>query len=420
MSHDGECGRVIRAALLGACLATCFQAVAAAQAAQPSTRTSLIEQAQAEKAALQPYNRARRKNALDYAENYLLSGQLNWHPFFDSAYSGGGFTLGARLPAARRLLQLLDLRGSYHVLRLQADRGGSSSRRRCSAGRRRCRSSAGGGRRPRSASTASGSRHNRGEPDQLRLQAAVRIGGARAPAVSQRPAVCAVASRFRNGSRRQERERAVRSRPSTRPRPLAGLGAKPTYLHSQGTVGIDWRPAPGYARRGGFYGVTFHDFADTDSQFGFTQVDYEVDPAPSAAARGVGAVVSWPGRDDALKDDQQIPFFMLPALGGGSTLRGFSSWRFRDRNSLLLQAEWRIIVNRFLDMAVFYDAGQGERRTAAIWISTARRATTASASGSMGRSRRRCASISRRAEKASPSSSASSAVVLKGRCIRLS
>lgn len=32
---------------------------------------------------------------------------------------------------------------------------------------------------------------------------------------------------------------------------------------------------------------------------------------------------------------------MLPSVGGGSSLRGFASWRFRDRNSLLLQAEWR-------------------------------------------------------------------------------
>jgi outer membrane protein assembly factor BamA len=49
---------------------------------------------------------------------------------------------------------------------------------------------------------------------------------------------------------------------------------------------------------------------------------------------------------------------MLPALGGGSTLRGFSSWRFRDRHSLLLQAEWRVLVNRFVDMGIFYDAGK--------------------------------------------------------------
>jgi len=54
---------------------------------------------------------------------------------------------------------------------------------------------------------------------------------------------------------------------------------------------------------------------------------------------------------------------MLPSLGGGSTLRDYSSWRFRDRNNLLLQAEWRIMANRFLDTAVFYDAGKVSSRT---------------------------------------------------------
>jgi outer membrane protein assembly factor BamA len=49
---------------------------------------------------------------------------------------------------------------------------------------------------------------------------------------------------------------------------------------------------------------------------------------------------------------------MLPYVGGGSTLRGFISHRFRDQNALALQAEWRIMVNRFMDTAVFYDAGK--------------------------------------------------------------
>ena len=49
---------------------------------------------------------------------------------------------------------------------------------------------------------------------------------------------------------------------------------------------------------------------------------------------------------------------MMPYLGGSSTLRGYTSLRFRDRNSLLLQAEWRIMASRFLDSAVFYDAGK--------------------------------------------------------------
>ena len=59
-----------------------------------------------------------------------------------------------------------------------------------------------------------------------------------------------------------------------------------------------------------------------------------------------------------------MPFFMMPALGGGSTLRGYRSWRFRDLSSLLLQAEWRIMVSRYLDLAFFYDAGKVASRAA--------------------------------------------------------
>jgi hypothetical protein len=146
------------------------------------------------------------------------------------------------------------------------------------------------------------------------------------------------------------------------PTTLPGLGASPSYLHSQGTVGFDWRIAPGYARRGGFYGVTVHDFTDRAEAFGFRQVDYELiqhvpilREAWTLSFRGKASTTS-------SKDGQEIPFFMLPSLGGGSDLRGFGSWRFRDRNSLLLQAEWRIMVNRYLDTALFYDTGTVARR----------------------------------------------------------
>jgi len=149
------------------------------------------------------------------------------------------------------------------------------------------------------------------------------------------------------------------------PATLPGLGARITYLHSQATVGIDWRQAaPDYARRGGFYGVTFHDYKDNDHEFGFKQVDYEIiqhfpilRETWAISVRGL-VETTW------LKGDQEIPYFMLPSLGGGSNLRGYSSWRFRDRNSLLLQGEWRIMVNRYLDTVFFADAGKVERLTA--------------------------------------------------------
>jgi hypothetical protein len=142
------------------------------------------------------------------------------------------------------------------------------------------------------------------------------------------------------------------------PATLPGLGATATYLHTEGTVGLDWRTSPGYSRRGGFYGVTFHDYSDNDDELGFRQLDYEV--IQHIPILREAWVISLRGlaRTALDKDNQQIPFFMLPSVGGGSSLRGYSSWRFRDQNSLVVQAEWRIMVNRFLDMAFFYDAGK--------------------------------------------------------------
>jgi hypothetical protein len=147
------------------------------------------------------------------------------------------------------------------------------------------------------------------------------------------------------------------------PATLPGLGTETTYVHSQGTVGLDWRTSEDYTRRGGFYGVTLHDYNDRDGEFGFQQVKYEaIQHLPilrEAWVLSLHGVVQTAFN----KDGQEIPFFMLPSVGGGSTLRGYSSWRFRDKNSMVVQAEWRIMVNRYLDTAVFYDAGKVTSRT---------------------------------------------------------
>jgi outer membrane protein assembly factor BamA len=142
------------------------------------------------------------------------------------------------------------------------------------------------------------------------------------------------------------------------PETLPGLDATVTYLHTQGTAAIDWRTSAGYSRTGGYYGATFHDYADSDDLYSFRQVDYDV--IQHIPLFRDAWVLSLHGRVETTytDDGQTIPFFMLPALGGGSSLRGFTSWRFRDRHSLLLQAEWRVLVNSFLDTALFFDAGK--------------------------------------------------------------
>ena len=136
-----------------------------------------------------------------------------------------------------------------------------------------------------------------------------------------------------------------------------GLGDDPTFLHTTASGGIDWRPSPGYARRGGLYEVTYHNYADRDNTYSFDRLDAElVQHIPILRENWV---ISLRGMlQSTLDDEDVVPYFLLPSLGGGSTLRGYTSWRFRDRQSLLLSAEWRWIPNRLgLDMAIFYDAG---------------------------------------------------------------
>ena len=93
-------------------------------------------------------------------------------------------------------------------------------------------------------------------------------------------------------------------------------------------------------------------------------------------------VISLRGRlETTLDDDDQVPYFLLPSLGSGSTLRGYSSWRFRDRHAMLMSGEWRWIPNRMaLDMAFFYDTGMVAPRLDAIALDRSS-ATSASASG---------------------------------------
>ncbi len=121
-----------------------------------------------------------------------------------------------------------------------------------------------------------------------------------------------------------------------------------------------------YTRRGGFLAATLHDYHDRDKNFGFQMLEY--DAIQHIPILREAWVLSLRGRVQTAhnKDGQQTPFFMLPSVGGGSSLRGYSSWRFRDQNSMLVQAEWRIMVNRYLDTAFFYDAGKVTARTSDI------------------------------------------------------
>ena len=131
------------------------------------------------------------------------------------------------------------------------------------------------------------------------------------------------------------------------------------YVNSTARAAFDWRSRLGYAGSGGLYRVQFDDFRENDNdQYSYRSLEAEVvQMIPLMRANWVIALRGLTTITD-IEDTDAVPYFMLPALGGGKTLRGYPDFRFRDRNRLVMNAELRWTPARFLDMAVFYDTGK--------------------------------------------------------------
>jgi len=328
---------------------------------EATSRQAVIEQAQTEKdSLLQPYVLSKGERFANRAEDIILNG-LTWHPFFENAYQGGGFPFGLGYRRYVSPHNQIDVRGSYTL----------SGYKRAEAefvaphlfNRRGVLSLLGGWRE----ATEVGF-YGIG-PDSLksdRTSYAFQQPYAQAN-LTLRPTRNHWLMQGGTEWTEWQENPGHGSFPSVdtmfTAETLPGLNADVTYIHSQAGMGFDWRPSAGYARRGGYYGVTVHDYTDTSSDFGFNQIDYEAIQHFPILRESWAITLRGRVQTAFHKGDQQIPFFMLPSLGGGSTLRGFSSWRFRDRNSLLMQAEWRVMANRFFDTAFFYDTGKVTART---------------------------------------------------------
>jgi len=337
-------------------------APAASQAPEPDSRAGLIAAEQAAKSqVLKPYAPNKAEAILDMVEEQFLTGNMHWHPFFDSAYQGGGFTLGAGYLQRVGAYNTFDVRGSItfsNYKRIEAE-----YRAPRLFNRRGVLSVLGGWREATQVgffglgtpATSSDDRVNYGFTQPY-------VGATLDVRPTRKYLVLGTGVEYSTWKTQEGAGKAPSIEEVYTPETLTGLGASPTYLQVFGSAALDWRDGPGYSRRGGYYGVTARNFADTDDVYSFRQVDYEA--IQHIPIMRDAWVISLRGRVQTTYTDDgvEMPYFMLPSLGGGSTLRGFQSWRFRDRNSLLLSAEWRVLVNRFIDTAIFADAGKVTRR----------------------------------------------------------
>jgi hypothetical protein len=326
------------------------------RAQEPTTREGVIEQQQAGKVpTLKPYQPNAGEEWAQRAEDILTGGGTTFHPFFQSAYSGGGFTLGAGYMRHVSPFNFIDVRGSYTILNYKRIEAEFVAPRLF---HRRGHLSILGGWREATQVGFYGIGIDTAKEDRTNF-------------LFQQPYLSGMLTfwptrkllMLQGGAEwsQWKQEPGEGDEPSVETQytsdVLPGLGATINYLHTQGTIALDSRTSPGYSRRGTYLGVTAHDFRHDDDLFGFERVDYEaIQHIPILREAWVISLRAL-ATTTHQKDGQEIPFFMLPSLGGGSNLRGYSSWRFRERDTLLLQGEWRIMVNRYLDTAFFYDTG---------------------------------------------------------------
>lgn len=339
------------AALLGVLFVTW-----AVPAAAQDTREAVTAEAQAEKAANPPpVTQTKPEEVADRIAGFLTPKPRGAFPYFGSVYGGGGFTLGAGYGMAVGDQATFQVRGLYTIKNYKLIEVATFSPGHLE-GRLLLTGTAGWRNATQAPFYGLGMQTQPDDRTNFDLKEWYAEGTAQLRVTDWSVVSGAVAlEAYTIGPGKGEDASTDEVfTPETAP----GLGTDPTYVHSRGTAGIDWRTSPGYSRTGGYYGVTLHNYTNTNGAFDFNRLDGEV--VQHIPILRETWVLSVRGRvQTTLGGGNDTPYFLLPYLGGGSTLRGYKSRRFRDKNSLLTQAEFRWIPNRLgMDLAIFYDAGK--------------------------------------------------------------
>ena len=140
--------------------------------------------------------------------------------------------------------------------------------------------------------------------------------------------------------------------------PVYQLAEQPNFLHGEVGLVADTRDHRGYPSEGGLYQLSWSQYADREiDQFSFQH--YEAEAAhffPVASDRIVLIAHGWLAGSRA-DQGQTVPFYLQPTLGGSNSLRSYQSYRFHDRNLVLVNAEARVRIFEHVDWAAFADAG---------------------------------------------------------------
>lgn len=140
--------------------------------------------------------------------------------------------------------------------------------------------------------------------------------------------------------------------------PVFSMEVQPSFGYREASVTVDTRDHRSHPTTGGVYRAAWTGFTDQDRGT-FSVGRSEAEAAhfiPLSRSRAVLALHGWLAASDTAAD-ATVPFYLQPSLGGHNTVRGYTDYRFHDRNLLVVNLEARFALFTHVDAAVFADAG---------------------------------------------------------------
>lgn len=136
---------------------------------------------------------------------------------------------------------------------------------------------------------------------------------------------------------------------------------QPNYFHAEVSVTRDTRDHRSRPTSGSLSRAQVTSFVDQSTSIGtFTFRQYEAEGLKfihvTQQRDWIFALHGWIVWSD-VPSGNQVPFYLLPSLGGNNTLRSYEDYRFHDQNMAVANMESRFGVWTNLDLAVFLDAG---------------------------------------------------------------
>jgi hypothetical protein len=135
-----------------------------------------------------------------------------------------------------------------------------------------------------------------------------------------------------------------------------GLSTRPWFSHAVLGAAFDTRQT-GYARSGTILDAAAGDYRDWhNGTYAFQHLEGGARQFVAIGSRGSFGVSGRAWFSHA-GEGHVVPFYLMPALGGGEALEAFNTYRFRDHDAFWLRAEYRHAVHEMIDAVGFYEAG---------------------------------------------------------------